>query len=121
MNSSVIRSVESLKKAIDEDPRVLKLNELDKKISLNEEVKRFSMMVKNKEEEYSSLLSQFGEKNESVIAKRRELYEAKLALDSLPLTKEYFAAFVEVRDLYLLIDDILFSPFRKKVPHVEQL
>ncbi len=121
MNEKTICSIESLKKAIDEDPRILLLNELERKVSENEEVKKLSDSLKEKEKGYSFLLAHYGEKNEKTIAMQRSLYEAKLALDSYPLVKEYSTAYIAVRDLYMLIDDILFSPYRKKVIHVASL
>lgn len=121
MNEKAICSVESLKKAIDEDPRVLLLNELDQKISKNEEVKKLSTSLKEKEKEYSFFLTHYGAKNTKTIAMQHSLYEAKLVLDSHPLVKEYSSAYIAVRDLYMLIDDILFSPYRKKVLHIDSL
>jgi len=121
MNARIISSIESLKKAIDVDPRILHLNEVEKQVSNNEEVKKLSASLKKIEEEYSFLLMHYGDKNEKTIAAHHSLYEAKLALDSHPLVKEYSSAYIAVRDLYMLIDDILFSPYRRKILHIDSL
>ena len=42
MNDSLIDSLNKLKTAIENDPRVLKLNELNKKINENEEVMKLA-------------------------------------------------------------------------------
>ncbi len=119
MNDKAIRELETLKKAMDNDPRIVRLNELESVLSGDKEVQSFSLILKEKEENYSSLLSLYGEKDQKTIEARRSLYEAKKALDSLPSVMNYNEAFIAVRDLYMQIDDIVFSSYRRKTLRID--
>ena len=109
MNISLSKSLESLKAAIESDPRVIRLNELEKKLyddpSLMELVKKKDDL----EREYSEILSYKDKNSEEAMKVGKALHEAKAELDSYPLE-----AFIEVRDIYMHIDDIIFGPYRKK-------
>ena len=102
-----------------EDERLLRLSELETLLEKDEEAIKLSGILKSKEEAYSFSLSSFGEGSEEARKAQKELYEAKKELDSLPLVKEYNEAYTKVRDLYMLIDDILFSPFRHKILKID--
>lgn len=114
MNISLSKSLEGLKSALESDERIIKLNELEKKLyddpSLLELVKKKDDL----EREYNSLLSYKDRGSEEVAIAGKALHEAKAELDSYPLAKEYGEAYIAVRDLYMQIDDILFGPYRKK-------
>lgn len=114
MNEKIFKQVRELKEAMDSDPRVVRLNELDKKVNEDAEVKRLFAVLKEKEDAFVHCI------NEKKAETNHELHEAKLALDSLPLAKEYNVSYIEVRDLYMMIDDILFGPYRKKTPHIKE-
>lgn len=114
MNEKIYKQVRELKEAIDSDQRVVRLNELDKEVNEDAEVKRLFAVLKEKEDAFVHCVS--GEKAEA----NHELHEVKLALDSLPLAKEYNTSYIEVRDLCMMIDDILFGPYRKKTPHIKE-
>lgn len=118
MNESILREVKLLKTAIDTDPRIKKLNELEAKMSKDESVIKLSKQLKEKEEIYNSNLQKYGNKNPLTTASWHELYLSKKDLDSLPIVQEYNLKFIEVRDLYMQIDDILFAPYRKKILHI---
>ena len=109
MNERIYNELDKLKTAMKEDERLLRLSELESRLEKDEETIKLSRILKSKEEAYSSSLSAFGEGSE----------EAKKELDSLPLVKKYYKAYTEVRDLYMLIDDILFSPFRHKILRID--
>ena len=100
MNISLSKSLESLKAAIENDPRVTRLNELEKKLYEDPSLMELVKKKDDLEREYSEI--------------GKALHEAKAELDSYPLAKEYSEAFIEVRDIYMQIDDIIFGPYRKK-------
>ena len=114
MNEEIIKSIESLGKALKEDPRILLLNQLEEELSNNPEVIELSKKKDALEREYETVLSYAKEDSEEAKKCEKSLYEAKLALDSHPLVREYNSLYVPVRDLYMQIDDILFGPFRSK-------
>lgn len=117
MNDNVWKQVQELRDALKSDPRILRLDELEKKVNDNQEIKSLFSSLKEKE----NVFVHANRTNKDEMAKaNRELYEAKLALDSLPLAKEYNAAYIEVRDLYMTIDDILFGDYRRKLPHIKE-
>ncbi len=116
MTELAIKDLELLNKALKNDPRVLRLDELEKEIEKNKDVIVISKEVKMKEESLANALS----KEEKELASH-SLYESKLKLDSLDVTKRYNEAFIEVRDLYMQIDDIIFGAYRKKVPSIGEL
>ena len=114
MNEEIIKSAESLAKALKEDPRILRLNQLEEELSNDPQVIELSRKKDALEREYETTLSYAKEGSKEAKAYEKALYEAKLALDSYPLVQEYNSLYVPVRDLYMQIDDILFGPFRSK-------
>lgn len=117
MNDNVWKQVQELKDGLKSDPRILRLYELEKKVNDNQEIKSLFSSLKEKENAFAH--ANHFDKEEMAKA-NRQLHEAKLALDSLPLAKKYNAAYIEVRDLYMVIDDILFGEYRKKLPHIKE-
>ncbi len=115
MDERIYKELDKLKTAMKEDERFLRLSMLETRLEEDEEVIELSAKLKSKEEAYSFSLSVFDKGSEEARKAQKELYEAKKELDSLPLVKEYNKAYTEVRDLYMRIDDILFSPFRHKI------
>ena len=114
MNISLSKSLESLKSAIESDPRVKRLSELEKKLYEDPSLMELVKKKDDLEREYSSTLSYREKNSEEAMKVAKALHEAKEVLDSYPLAKEYSEAFVEVRDIYMHIDDIIFGPYRKK-------
>jgi len=112
MEEKTLKALEGLKEALASDSRVKKLDELEKKLALDPEVAALSKVKETAEKEYNDCLSHSSSSSSLGKSKQKTLYEAKLALDTHPLVKEYNAAFVAVRDLYMRIDDLLFHDFR---------
>ena len=108
------KSLEELKKALDGDPRVIRLNELEKKLYDDSHLLELVKKKDDLERQYNSLLSYMDKDSQEAKVVEKALYEAKLEMDSYPLAKEYSEAFVEVRDIYMQIDDILFGQYRVK-------
>lgn len=114
MEENVLQAINELKQAIINDPRIKRLNELDKKMYEDEEVIKAVKKKNDLENRYSSILSYKEANSDEAIAIQKALYQAKLELDSLPLVKEYNEAFVPIKDIYLMMDDLIFAPFRSK-------
>ena len=109
MEKDIYLETEKLKKALDNDPRLVRLNELEKKMNNDEIVMSLAYKKDMAAVKYSDVLNHYSE--ESVEAKNalKELHQAKLELDNNPLVREYLEAYKEVRELYEQINEILFS------------
>ena len=98
-----------LKDLLINDPRIIRLNELEKKMNESEEVMALAYQKDVAVSEYSNALNHFARDSEEVKKAQRNLHIKKEALDSHPLVKDYLKAYSEVRDLYYQLNDILFS------------
>ena len=98
-----------LKDLLINDPRIIRLNELEKKMNESEEVMALAYQKDVAVSEYSDALNHFARDSEEVKKAQRNLHIKKEALDSHPLVKDYLKAYSEVRDLYYQLNDILFS------------
>ncbi len=113
MDSKIYNLAKSLNEEINNDPRVIKLNELEKALNDSYDVYVLSNKKDEALEEYSRLKDIYDEDSEELKASLLKLKEAKEKLNNFPLVKEYLAQYSIVRDLYLEVDNILFSEFRK--------
>ena len=113
MDSKIYNLAKSLNDEINNDPRVIKLNELEKALNDSYEVYTLSNKKDEALEEYSRLKEIYPEDSEELKASLLKLKDAKEKLNNFPLVKEYLAQYALVRDLYLEVDNILFSEFRK--------
>ena len=114
MNISLSKSLDGLKAAIENDERIIRLNELEKKLYDDPALLELVKKKDDLEREYNTVLSYKDKDSEEAMKVGKALHEAKAELDSYPLAKEYSEAFIKVRDLYTQIDDIIFGPYRKK-------
>ena len=114
MNQELLAKIEILKQEIEKDENVLKVQELDKKMNNDKEVMKLSYRKDCALSEYEDALKHFGSDSEEVRKAQKALYEAKLALDSHPLVKEYNQYFAKVRLLYKKVNDMIFGEFSEK-------
>ena len=98
-----------LKDLLTNDPRIIRLNELEKKMNENEEVMALAYQKDVAATEYSDALNHFAKDSEEVKKAQHNLHTKKEALDNHPLVRDYLKAYSEVRDLYFELNDILFS------------
>ena len=98
-----------LKDLLTNDPRIIRLNELEKKMNENEEVMALAYQKDVSATEYSDALNHFAKDSEEVKKAQHNLHTKKEALDNHPLVRDYLKAYSEVRDLYFELNDILFS------------
>ena len=115
MNKDIYSKAENLKELLSQDPRIIRLNELDKKMDEDEEVMSLAYKKDMAAVKYSDTLNHFSEDSEEAKKALKELHEAKLKLDNHPIVKEYMKAYIEVRDLYNEINEILFSNFQSNL------
>ncbi len=109
MNEEIYSLTFELKELLASDERVLLLNSLEKKLNENEEVMALAYQKDVAASKYSDALSHFVEDSEEVKAAQKELFDKKTTLDNHPLVREYLSAYSKVRDLYLMINETLFS------------
>lgn len=98
-----------LKDLLTNDPRIIRLNELEKKMNENEEVMALAYQKDVAATEYSDALNHFAKGSKEVKKAQHNLHIKKEALDNHPLVRDYLKAYSEVRDLYFELNDILFS------------
>lgn len=108
MNSYIEKAYE-LKSCLDNDSRIKKLNDIEEKMSKDEEVMKLAYYKDLKETELSDLLKYFSKDSPEVKRAQVELFKASNELDNLPIVKEYEALYNEVEDIYKKINDILFK------------
>ena len=113
MDSKIYDLAKTLNEEINNDPRVIKLNELEKALNDSYDVYVLSNKKDEALEEYSRLKDIYPEDSEELKAALLKLKDAKEKLNNFPLVKEYLTQYALVRDLYLEVDNILFSEFRK--------
>ena len=111
MNKDIYLKAENLKELLEKDPHIIKLNELEKKMNEDEEVMSLAYKKDMAAVNYSDILNHFSEESEEAKKALKELHQAKLNLDNHPVVKEYMKTYVEVRDLYNEINEILFANF----------
>ena len=98
-----------LKDLLSNDPRIILLNELEKKMNENEEVMRLAYQKDLAINDYSDALNHYQKDSKEVKEAQHNLHLKKEELDNHPLVRDYLKAYSEVRDLMFQINDILFS------------
>lgn len=109
MKNSLLDKTYELKDSLQNDKRIVHLNELEKQLNSNDEVIALAYKKDMAADNYSEMVRLFKEDSQEANKAMKNLSEAKANLDNHPLVKEYTKAYQEVRDLYIDINDILFS------------
>ena len=104
-----------LKDLLTNDTRIIRLNELEKKMNQSEEVMALAYQKDVAISEYSDVLNHFSRDSEEVKAAQHNLHFKKEALDNHPLVRDYLKAYAEVRDLYFQLNEILFNNLNLKM------
>lgn len=112
MDDKIYFLTKELKNALDNDERIVRLNELEKVMNDNEEVMALSYRKDVANDRYNDLLKIYKEDDEVVIKARQELIKKKEELESHPAVKEYLKAYSEVRMLLFELNNILFKDFK---------
>lgn len=108
-----------LKRLIDSDQRVLALNRIEDKLENNREVQSRAYEKDMRAISYEDALKYYADDSPETEEAQKELYFAKKRMDELPISREYYAAYKEVRTLYEFINRTLFSDINKKVHHCD--
>ncbi|MFA5421924.1 MAG: YlbF family regulator [Bacilli bacterium] len=111
MNKDLLDKISDFKNLLDNDSRVLALNEAEKAMEMDEEVMSLAYQKDLAETAYSDALRHHGEQSREGKATRKKLFEAKSKLDKHPLVRTYLEAYRGVRILYEEINEVLFAPF----------
>lgn len=109
-----------LNQEISSDSRVILLDEIEKKMNDDEEVMALSYKKDVAVDNYEFALNHFGEKSKEVEEAQKKLHEAKLALDSHPVVREYLEAYGKVRDMYFEINELLFSMLNRNLCEIKK-
>ena len=112
MEEYLYLKAKKLKESLNNDQRIIRLNELEKKMDENEEVMALAYQKDLAVSAYSDALNHFSNDSEEAKKSQHELHLKKEALDNHPLVREYLKAYAQVRDLYFQINDILFSELK---------
>lgn len=111
MPNDIYQKASEFKEKLQSDERVILLNKLEKEMNDNEEVMALAYKKDVAATKYSDVLSHFSDDSEEAKKALKELSIAKEELNNHPLVKEYLKAYADVRDLYLQINEVLFSNF----------
>ncbi len=115
METKITELAYRLKKEIDNDPRVILLNNLETKLNNDEEVMTLSYQKDRAVDHYEDMTRLFKSDSKEAISATKELSLAKEKLMNHPLVKEYLSAYKEVKDLYEEINRLIFYPFMPKL------
>ena len=112
MDEQIYTLTKKLKFALDNDERIIVLNNIEKEMNDNEEVMALAYRKDLASDEYNDLLKIYDENHPSVAAAKERLYLAKKRLDEHHLVKRYLEAFREVKLLLFEVNKILFDDFK---------
>ncbi len=112
MDEILLKYVEQVKEDLNSSPSFNKLKELENALSSDMEVKSLSLTMNEKEKIYNEAISNEGENSLEARTAQKEFSEAKNALYSLPLVKEYLKAYREYQDMLDEINNEIISPLR---------
>ncbi len=113
MDASLYLKVIQLKETLEKDPRIINLNKIEKEMSQCEELMKLSYRKDMACLAFNDALKHFAKDSVELNKAQKALYDAKLNLDTHPLSKKYNQAYKEVKKLYGLINKTLFEPFVK--------
>ena len=112
MNEQILNKCQLLKEAIEKDPQILLLNQLEKEIENNEEVMVLSYKKDVALANYEDTIKYFKDDRDKIQKAQKLLAESKYNLDIHPLVKQYNKAYLEVKLMYEEINNQLFYIFR---------
>lgn len=77
MNETLLKTLLSLKKALNEDKRVIALNEIEAKLNEDEQVIKLAIAFHQAQTTYNDMLSYFHEESEEVKKHKQNYMNAK--------------------------------------------
>lgn len=112
MDEKILNLTEELKATMDNDPRFLRLKEIEERMNNDESVMKLAYQKDMKNDRYNDLLKIYDENHPLVKQAQKELYEANQELNNHMLVKSYMAAYLEVKMVLHQVNNILFSDFK---------
>lgn len=114
MNERIIDLASRLNKSLLDNPKVIELNKLEEELNNSYEVYLLSQKKDECLQIYTQIKDIYPENHLEVVNALKSLKEAKENLSNHPLVKSYLSIYNEVRGLYMEVDDILFSSFKRR-------
>ena len=115
MSKDIYNLAYELKELLASDERIILLNSLEEKMNNSDEVIALAYQKDMACLKYSDALNHFSKDSDEIKAIQKELHEKKLALDTNEVVRNYLKAYSAVRDLYIEMNDILFSGLNTKL------
>ena len=109
MDERISELTYKLKEQLDNDQRIIALNESEKKMKESEEVMALSYRKDVALDHYNEMLKYYSDNSPEVIKARQDLALAKKELESHPLVREYLSNYQQVRILFEQVNESLFS------------
>ena len=109
MDEKITELTYKLKEQLQNDPRIIALNESEKKMNESEEVMALSYRKDCALDHYNQLLKYYSDDSKVVVKARQDLASAKKELESHPLVRDYLQKYQQVRLLFEQINQNLFS------------
>ncbi|MCB9498214.1 MAG: YlbF family regulator [Erysipelotrichaceae bacterium] len=109
MENDIYEQTYALKEALKKDSRLIRVNQCEEKMNDSDEVMALAYQKDLAASHYAELLNIYPEDSEEIRSARLALQKTKVALESYPLVRDYLKAYAEVRDLYFMMNDKLFS------------
>lgn len=109
MDENVLSKTYALKAELENDERIIRLNAIEKEMNESNEVMALAYKKDAAADNYAEMVRLFKDDSEEARKARILLSEAKSNLDNHPLVKEYTKLYQEIRELYLNINEVLFS------------
>ena len=111
MTEELYQKLNDFKKMMENDPRIILLNQKEKEMNESKEVMALAYKKDMAAVNYSDTLNHFSRDSDEAKEAMKKLHAAKLELDNHPLVREYLEAYKQVRALYEEINGILFKDF----------
>ena len=114
MNERTYKALLSLKEAIHEDGRFLRLLEAEEALNQDERAVALAKEKDRLTEAYEDARFHYGEDSPAAKEAWHSLYIKKKELDELPSSEAYRKAYAALSPIYRELDSLLFSPYREK-------
>ena len=109
MDEKITELTYKLKEQLQNDPRIIALNESEKKMNESEEVMALSYRKDVALDHYNQLLKYYSDDSKVVVKAKQDLASAKKELESHPLVRDYLQKYQQVRLLFEQVNQSLFS------------
>ena len=117
MTIELFEALSLLKDTLKHDKRFILLDEIEKELENDDEVKIKAYQVDVASIAYNDILKIYDVNSDEAKAKQKILYEKKKELDSLEIVKKYNKAYREVFDVYQKINEEIFFPLSPSLCH----